>query len=224
MKCPNCGNEYSRIGQHWAMSCGYPNISEDKRYIFSGLLMGDGYIPNCSDGNSQMRIRMVNEDFLCWLDSEISWLSCGVRFIKSAKDSAKDMRNRGYRPNAKEKNYSDVYELNTRTHPYFTSLRNSWYTPNKKFNKTVIPHNYLTYKMWYVTDGGLCKRESRNPYAYFRMDSNSHFAKTISTRLSNIGIESNVRDGGNVLAITTESTPDFLDYIGEPIKGFEYKW
>lgn len=224
MECPSCRAEYDRLGQHWSMSCGYPDVPEGMRYIFSGLLMGDGHVPDRKSGNTQMRIRMVNRDFLHWLDNKLSWISSGVRLVKSAEEAASDMRDRGYRPNAESENYSNVYELNTRTHPYFTALRNSWYTPDKRFSENIVPHNPTTYKMWYVTDGGLCKREDRNPYVYFRMDSNRHFAKTISRRLSNIGVESNVRDNGNVLAITTGSTPDFLEYIGKPPKGFEYKW
>lgn len=186
--------------------------------------MGDGHIADTSWGQTQMRIRLINEEFLNWLDDELSWLSTGVRFIKSAEESARRMRDSGYRPNANSDNYSDVYELNTRTHPYFTALRNSWYTPDKSFNRDIIPDNKLTYKMWYVSDGGMCRREGRNPYPYFRMDSNSEFAKTISRRLSNKGIESNVRDGGNVVAVSTQSTDDFLNYIGGAPSGFEYKW
>jgi len=224
MNCPKCGKNLERLGQHWSMSCSYPKINSRRRLILSGLLMGDGHIPESKDGETQMRIRLINDEFLSWLDDELSWLSCGVRFVKSAEESAKSMRDSEFRPDANSDDYSDVYEMNTRTHPYFTALRESWYTPDKRFTKQIIPDNKLTYKMWYVTDGGMCKRENRNPYPYFRMDSNRNFAKVISRRLSNKGIESNVRDGGNVVAVSTNSTDDFLDFIGEPPAGFEYKW
>lgn len=223
MECPRCLEDKDRLGQHWAMSCDYPELSEYKKNILTGLLMGDGHVPK-THGNSQMRIRMINKEFLDWLDQELSYLSSGVRFIKSADDSAKQMRDSGFRPNAKKENYNDVWELNTRTHPYITNMRENWYVPEKSFNLDIIDLNKDVIKMWYVTDGYLCDRDGHNPYSAFRMDSQSGTASEISKELSSMGFNNSVRDGGNVIAISPLSTIDLLDWIGDAPDGFEYKW
>jgi len=223
MRCPNCGEEKSRLGQHWAMSCSFPKISDRNKLILEGILLGDGHVPDVK-GNSQMRIRMTNEDFLHWLDSELSYMSNGVRFVKSAKESAEQNRKSGLRPNAKEENYNDVYELNTRTHPYFTKLRELWYTPDKTYKEELVSFEPELIKMWYVTDGYLCERENHNPYSAFRLDSQSESADDIVERFINQGINCTSRDGGNVIAISPLSTMDFLEWIGSPPDGFSYKW
>jgi len=224
MECPNCGDDKQRLGQHWAMSCNYPYLGDYMRSIFTGLLMGDGHVPNPTSGHAQMRIRMVNKEFLEWLDEELSFMSNGVRFVQSAEDSAEHMRKRGLRPNAKAENYSDVWELNTRTHPYFTALRRIWYVPDKQFPVDYIPFNNNVVSMWYVADGYLCKRDKHKPYSAFRLDSQSNNAQKISKRLENSGFRNTVRDGGNVIAISPNSTPDFLNWLGDTPTGFKYKW
>lgn len=224
MKCINCGQEKDRLGQHWAMSCEYPRIDSYKRSLLTGILMGDGHIPAYKSGNSQMRIRMTNKEFLDWLNSELSYMSNGVRFIQSAEESAKYMRESNFRPNAKKENYSDVWEINTRTHPYFTSLRKNWYTPEKDFPLDLIPFNSVAISMWYVTDGYLCNRENHNPYSAFRLDSQSHKSDEISEKFDDIGFKNTVRDGGNVIAISPNVTPEFLQWLGKAPDGFEYKW
>lgn len=224
MKCPNCGNKYEKLGQHFSVgSCDFPEIEDSKKEILSGLLMGDAYIKK-SKYNS-MIVSMCNEEFLEWLDNRLGWVSSGVIRVRTAKNSAKNNRESGFRPNAKEKDYSDVYRLTTFSHPLFNRMRNNWYSPEgKKFNMLKVTLSPEQLRMWYVSDGGLLERENRNPYAYFRLDSQKNLSENISELLEEIGIENNVRDGGNVIATTTESTPEILAYMGEPVPGFEYKW
>lgn len=224
MDCPNCEKDRDRLGQHWAMSCEYPNIPDYMKSLFVGLLMGDGHVPNVSYGNPQMRIRMVNKPFLNWLDCKLEYMSNGVRFIQSAEDSAEYMKDRGFRPNADSENYSDVWELNTRTHPYFNEMRDTWYNPSKVFPLDDITLNSTVVKMWYVTDGYICDRSNHNKYSAFRLDSQSEIAIEISEKLSNKGFKCTVRDSGNVIAVSPDSTDQFLNWLGEAPDGFEYKW
>lgn len=224
MNCPECGKDYEKLGYHLSQGgCEFPEVDDSKRQILSGLLMGDGYIKE-SKYNSFI-VGMCNREFLNWLDKRLGWLSCGVTKIRTAKKSAENNRKSGIRPEAKEKNYSDVYRLTTFSHPLFNVMRNEWYTPSgKKFNMDRVTLSPEQLKMWYVSDGGFMDREKRRPYSYFRLDSQSELAKIISERLEELGIENNVRDRGNVIAVTTTDTPKMLTYMGEPVPGFEYKW
>jgi hypothetical protein len=226
MDCPVCGKKgLSRIGQHWSMSCSHPRINSVERSIFTGLLMGDGHIPPANK-NTHLRVRMVNKEFLNWLDNEVS-LPSKVKFIKSAEESAKQNRDRDFRPEASAENYSDVYELRTAFHPYFTALRKIFYTPNKEFTSENILLNSESVRMWYVCDGTLrrANAENRRPAVEFRLDSQSDLSQELADKVSEkFDITARASSSGNVIRVSTEDTDRMFEWLGKPPTGFKHKW
>ena len=226
MMCPECNSDFDRLGTHLSLgSCDYPKISNQNKRILKGVLMGDSWIPSSYRNNPQMILDMCNKDFLTHFQKKLGWLCSSVNMIRTAEKSAENNRRQGFRPNANSKDYSNVYRLTTITHPWFRNIRDNWYIgSNKNIPVEKISPSPKLLKMWYVSDGGYLKRDKRNPYAYFRLDSHSHKAKHFSKLLTRVGVKNNIRDNGNVIAITTDSTEKFLNYIGDPEIGFEYKW
>jgi hypothetical protein len=81
--------------------------------------MGDGSIPDNGTDASIFHVPMINTRFLKWLDNELGVLTTGVRKKKTARELARNNRQSGFSPDAKSKNYHDMYTVWTRSHPFF---------------------------------------------------------------------------------------------------------
>lgn len=204
--CYNCGNEYKNITSHWSRSnCSYRTIDATKLSIIHGLLLGDGCIAN-GPNKSYFILRMSNREFLQVIDEKLDWLSLGVNKYDSQQGRGKDM-----------------YSLQTLSHPTLTTLREKWYPSSK-----VVPEDMkLTsekVKLWYVCDGNLDYGSdgSLRPASKFSIHTLSSYKDNLSDYLDKNGIESSVNKNG--VRVSADSTDDFLTFLGEPYKGFEYKW
>ena len=130
-RCPNCGEVFSSLAMHWYHeSCPYPELGSRRREILTGLLLGDGSIPEVP-GNHSFRLPMINRRFLEWFNEQMEYLTTGVRLVHTAAELAEHNRESGFSPTAEAKNYHDTYVVRTRAHPYFNELR-SWYDSGQK--------------------------------------------------------------------------------------------
>jgi len=187
-----------------------------------GLLMGDGSIPVQSDGsNGVFHVPMVNRQFLEWYDHQMGLFTTGVSLKKTAEELAENNRESGFSPNAKAENYHDMYTVWSRSHPYFSRLR-SWYASGTKR----IPENFeLTSKIakfWYISDGYLDVDQNRTPRAAIRTRTESDRFKFLLDLFREHGFDPNFRRG--TVRFSRDETPRFLNWMGNPPPGFEYKW
>lgn len=221
-ECLQCGNRFTNISTHWAMSssCDYPSLSEEQLEVLTGILIGDGSLDR-SGANCRIKIEMINEKYLKYVDSVLGNLSNGVSKTITAEENAKKMRESGFRPNANSDNYSDVYKLTTKRHPEFNNLE-SWYGSNGK----VIPKMELTptiLKHWYVCDGHLIQRDESRPRVAIGITNEYKHSNKLEQMFIEQGIDANATKSKN-LDIGVDHTEKFFDFIGEPIDGFKYKW
>lgn len=222
-KCPTCNDEYKGRGQHYRSSnCGYPEPDETDIDIIEGLLMGDGWLSS-RPTNSKLQIRLTNKEFLEWLDSELYEYFMGVRFDRTAEESAENARKYGLRENAEPENYRDVYRLDTHCFPFLNRYNDFQESECQVFpSERELSPEFV--KMWYVSDGGLSQVSGKRPYARIRYRKNSENIEEILESFEEVGLEPYLRSDRTGICFTVDETPNFLDWLGEPLPGFEYKW
>lgn len=151
--CEQCGNEYSRIGSHWAgESCNHPKLNDVTKDALIGLLMSDGTIDTNSRGNGRMKIKMISHEFLKFIDDEFGWLSTGPKLEITAEENAEMSKLTGFTSAVNVENYHDMYRLRTRNHPFISSLAN-WYSSGSKTWPANIDMTPTVLMMLYVGDG-----------------------------------------------------------------------
>lgn len=223
-ECPECFGEYEQLGKHWAVgSCDYPNLTSRQMEIVTGMVMGDGYIHNHSTGkNPHFRTNMTNRRFLEWLDSELGCFSKGVSLAKTAQQSADSAKKAGFVPDAREENFSDQYYVKSVTLPCLQQFGDWYGTGNKRFPADIELTPLIT-KVWYCCDG-----------CYFHSDRENN--PRLSIGVSNEIERSDFLKGlfrditgepglySDSLVFNGDQAGKLLEYMGEPLPGFKYKW
>jgi len=200
--------------------CDYPPLSAKQIEVLTGVLMGDGTVDK-SGANPRVKVEMVNKNYLEYLDNILGRMSTGVRKTMTAEKSAKRMRSSGFRPDADERNYQDVYRLDTRRNPAFDVFSN-WYETGEK----VIPDLTMTptiTKHWYVCDGHLVDRDDVRPIVVFGITNEYDRSDKLEQMFLEQGIDANATESKN-LQIGVDHTEKFFEYIGGSVEGFKYKW
>jgi hypothetical protein len=228
--CPTCGEQFKNTMQHIRQSdCPYPWPTPRQQEILEGMLLGDGSIGSSNGGKGYMNITQINRQFLVWLDNELGWVSSSISLQQTAKQSKDNLRDF----TGEKYNTSDVYQLTTVRHPYFTKLE-EWYKTGEK----VFPENTkltpMRLKMWYCSDGNKQLRQGENarPSMVIACDNeygNEEKLKKMFYReaLPVPEIQHYRREDGKMslqLRWGVDASEDLFDYMGEPPSGMEYKW
>jgi len=229
--CPKCGGKYKGLAQHWARSssCEYPPLSEKQKEIATGLLMGDGNVYLTPSNTGKIRCIMVAKQYLEYLYDSFDIVSSKVSISKTAEEKAKENRDSGFSPNAKEENYQDQYIWESKTHPYFTNLHN-WYKSGEKIWPDNIQLTPTVLKHWYVGDGCANYKSGSNyiTISAFNESENGEKVKKyfVDSGLPKPSLTHYERDFGEgmVLRFSVDDSEKLWEYMGEPLDGFEYKW
>jgi hypothetical protein len=231
-ECPECGKEYKNLGQHWRYSPPHrPELTQKQLEITTGLLMGDGYI-YANTKNAELRVEMISSNYLEYLDNIFGCLGRGLSMTLTAVESAKNNRDTGFSPNAKEENYSDVYQWETRVHPKFNEFR-EWYSSGKKVWPEDIELTPTVLKHWYVGDGHYHNSRSHN-HIQISVSNEVKNTEKVFKYFSNVGlpqpsnhhISEQIKSENKKCDIVwgIEESYELWDYMGEPLPDFEYKW
>lgn len=202
IKCDNCSVEYSKIGQHWRYRPGHrPDITDRQEEVLVGALLGDATLIR-NGKNCAVRLHNTNVEFLEWFSSELEGIVYDVKMV----DESGDTEILGVKCSQK-----DQYIIQTCTHPHFNKFR-SWYeSGQKRFPDGEI--SPLATKVWYCCDGS--NHASSNNVrisVYDQLDQ--------SDKLNSLTpIDTYVNSGMLYL-----DKSQFLRWVGDPIKGMEYKW
>jgi len=229
MKCPDCGNEYKSVTQHLALSdCDYVKLNNRQKDIIIGTLMGDASILLADDcKNGQYKMKMKTKPYLMWLEKQFPESVIGIGttfFAESAEESYENSDSLPYGGKVNKENYSDLYQLCSKRHPFFTKLRKKWYIDDEKKFPNNLELTPTRLKHWYVTDGSVRDR-SKNTYRVTLHSVNEeHRPEYIEQLFDGIGLECSYDGYGN-FRLSHESSRMFFDVIGkEPLPGFSYKW
>lgn len=187
-----------------------------------GLLLGDGSIPTQPDGtNGVFHVSMVNRQFLEWYDHRMGVFTTGVSLKKTAEELAENNRKSGFSPNARAENYHDMYTVWSRGHPYFTHLR-KWYESGTKRIPDSLELTPEIAKFWYISDGCLDVNRDRTPRATIRVRTEADRSEFLLDLFRSHGFDPRFQRGE--IRFSCAESPAFLDWMGNPPPGFEYKW
>lgn len=200
-------------------NCEYPNISDREESILTGLLLGDGYINEQKKGVNRLVVTSTSKEFLTHLSNEaIPWLFKSPYLYQTAEKAAKNMDKSGPSKTVNVENYNDAYRSHTPAHPHFNNLREWYRSGSKKFpEKLKLDPDMIRY--WYAGDGSLA---SYNKNAFAEISSKNEELEWLSSLFSELGFD--VTTSVHKVRIPTSQTQDFLDMIGPPVPGYEYKW
>ena len=207
-KCPDCGEEYTRVAMHWRKgSCSYPELNDFQTEIVKGLVMGDGYVKRRDNSPDQVRAEMTNQVFLQQVYEWLEPLSASVREYRSAEENA------GRNNADSAENYQDSYHYNSCTAPTFNQF-GEWYSTGEKVWPDDIELTPVSLAILYVCDGTLSS--NKPSMSIVKENHRKEYVKSLFQRLD-IPVS-------NSMHHYTLGREEFFNTVGGPIKGFEYKW
>lgn len=193
--------------------------------------MGDGCV-NKQAKNPHIMCGMVSQNYLKYIDNIFGCLGNGVSLHKTAKESAKQCKNRGFSPNAKEENYSDIYQWRSRSHPKLQKFAD-WYSTGKKVWPKDIKLTPTVLKHWYCGDGHWKNKDGDN-YIIISMSNEVENQHKIDKMFENVGLPtpsnyniSKQQKSNNKKCDakwTVDQSKELWDYMGKPLPDFYYKW
>lgn len=217
-RCPHCGEWRKIIASHWSRGdCSYPPISQYKMNLCTGMLMGDGNVDR-SGKTPRLEFSSVNKTFLNWLTTELGWLGGSVTLKETSVEKAQDETSVCNSDDPED--YYDSYRMRAMSHPTFDGLA-SWYDSGEKVYPVDLTPSPELLKMWYVSDGTLCW-SNKNPYIKFKSEKEKERPEAIQSVLNKAGFT--VTQSDHTFFLPTDQTEDFLNYLGDPVSGFAYKF
>lgn len=224
--CPVCSEENSRLVQHWdSQRCDFPQLSKHQRDVVTGVLMSDGCINRRKGRNPRLKVDSINEEYLSYLDSIFGAFSTGEpKCYRTAEEAAK----RDELPRFRNSEYKDLYTWCSRSVPELEEWAN-WYSSGQKVWPENIELTSTTLKHLYIGDGSLHK-DHRVITIYLSNEEGNR--EKINSYFSRVGLPEPIwniekrEDGSKSVRIrwNKEDSKRLLDYMGEPVKGHEYKW
>ncbi len=226
-ECTQCENKFSRIGTHWVQSdkCTHPELTQYQEEIVVGLLMGDGCIQKAHK-NPRLVVNMVSPNYLQYLDDIFGSRSTGVTLRRTAEENAKQNRDSGCNKDAKAENYSDLYYWQTRNLPELSKFT-EWYETGEKVWPDDIELTPITLKHWYCGDGHYNNSFTQNCIKISMSNEVENTEKVDKMfKRSGLPVPSNYNTSGDMCdaQFTVSQSRELLDYMGESLPDFEYKW
>lgn len=214
-ECPTCGEDYKSIAHHWrGGTCDFPELSNRQREIIMGMLMGDASIDR-SPTTPRFQVHMTTSACLEWLDRELGPLTSGVKIHYTAEENTERCQ-----PFTEGAECKASYYLRTCSHPAFEEFA-GWYGAGGKQFPEDLTLTPLMAKCWYVCDGTLNTNASvpRPRIASINECEREEY-------LLGLFEEQGFSPSFNYpqIEFPTKGAAEFLDWMGDPIPGFEYKF
>lgn len=231
-RCEQCGRLSAKLARHWREHCSYPTLSAEQKEILQGLLLGDGSVGKANASiYPQYQVSVISNRFLEWLSSRFGQLAGDVSQRNTASEMVARDQESGWNPAAKTKNYHDYYEVMFRPHPYYQELRDSWYTEDGIFYPDDLTLSSTMMKAWYVSDGTLTWGDTvARPVIVncTQSDRRDEIKAMIEQTGFDVTLQVQHRASGTKVKYAVSGTNDknesFLEWLGEPWPGYEYKW
>jgi len=220
--CPECGKEYSSLGNHWQWNPKHrPEFTQQQKEIITGLVMADGCI-NRGGKKPRLTSNMISSNYLKYIDDIFGCLSTGVSLKLTAKENARRDRNSRFNANAKAKNYSNIYNWKTRRHPDLQQWAD-WYSTGEKLWPEDIELTPTVLKHWYCGDGNWENSGTSNRIKISMENEMENIEKVLSMFI-NSGLPKPSTHSGHKIVFTVDKSKELWEYMGKPLPDFYYKW
>lgn len=222
--CHNCNNKYKSIGIHWnkSSSCDHPQLSDYQKELLIGGLMSDATLSTTDSnrsGRPSFKIYNTNRGFLEWYKNKLGVIAKDVTLYESGEEKHKRNIEYGF-DEERDANYKDIYRLSTVSHPFNEKLY-QWYSSGEKLYPKDLTLTPTMAKVWYAGDGNINWDKQKRGYCEIGCNNESEYKDKIISLFVNAGFKVSFSNGR--VRLYGESK-DFLNWLGEPPNGMEYKW
>ena len=202
--CPVCGERKEHLSRHWS-SCAFPDVTDGLRALLTGILLGGGTLQGNGEDTQHLLVQTTSRNLAEWLFAELDWLTHSLR--RRTFDGERE----------------PIYQVRTHAHTYLRQLRDRWYRDGEKCLQTGIDLSPRAGRVWWALAGGL---EWTGEYdtqvrGTISAEADSR-AAAITTLLERRGYDPTRLDRRVVLY--GDDLRGWLDWIGSPVPGVEYKW
>jgi len=203
-KCAKCGEGYSQLAKHYSMSnCQYPEPSQKEKDAVKGIVMSDGHIGN-RNGTPRLDIQLTNPAAL-----------------DSFAETIPSFHPKTWKTDKKTNAGNEIYRLTTISHPWLNEVA-EWYSSGEKEYPAQIELTPEIAKWWYIGDGSMIwNNKAQHGYIQISCVNEKENIEKLCDILNDFS--PTIYSSGEC-SLDTENTKKFLDYIGEPVQGMEYKW
>jgi len=205
VECQSCGRSFSQLSQHWRLSdCSRPRISSRQWDILTGLMLGDARLVSKQGRNPYISVSNTKKELLKWFDDKMGVLATGVREHSEPE----------------EEHHNQAYTCSTRTHPSFEVFED-WYEDSVK-KPPVVELTPMIAKCWYVSDGTILTPDHARPTARLTSRKPDDVKDKMKKMVEDAGFT--VKWSSTQLFFKADETEKFLNWMGEPLPGFNYKF
>ena len=211
MKKYNIPRRSNSEGIHLARG-NHCNLSQEAIYWMNGELLGDGCLQSCSIYTACFQYGSKYKEYIEYVKDKLEYYG-----IKGKTHKVKNKRSRDY-----------CYAYYSKSYPELLPIRKQWYPEGKKIVPKDILLTPLVCRQWYIGDGSLSLIRKRNPNPRIRLATCGFTildVKWLVEQLNKLKFKTTRQPQKNTVSISTYSTKEFLEYIGEcPVNCYKYKW
>ena len=187
-------------------------LSKEAKEWIDGELLGDGCLQSQRRYSANFHYGSKYPEYIQYISDTLN--SFGI-------EQAGKIRERYY------KNMNCyTYNYKSRCYEELLSIKKRWYPEGRKIVPKDIKLTPLTLRQFYIGDGSLiCPKDSK-PYIVLHTCGFIVFdVNWLVNELNRLGFKTTRWNASNTIHISTYSTKDFLDYIGNcPVRCYSYKW
>jgi hypothetical protein len=192
------------------------NLSKKAIDFINGELLGDGCLQSFSSYSASLGYTFKYYEYAKYiLDTLQSFgINCGKIY-------------QGYNKDTKG-NFHYSYKFYSYRYVELFPFYKKWYLDGKITMPKDIELDPITLMQFYLEDGSLNKLKNKNRMPYIVLYTNNFSISDVNwliIELNKIGFKATRQPSRNIINISTYSTKDFLNYIGEcPVKCYSYKF
>ena len=188
------------------------NLSNEERQWIDGELMGDGCLPSYSKYSAYFRYSSKYLEYIQYVSDTLN--SFGIKQSgKICKRYYKEM---------------DCYSYHYASLSYaeLLPIRKRWYPEGKKIIPKDLELTPLVLRQEMIGDGSLHHPKRQRPYITLHTEGFPvSDVEWLVNQLNSLDFKSTIQYANNIIGISTKSTKQFLDYIGNcPVNCYQYKF
>jgi hypothetical protein len=188
------------------------NLSQETIDFINGELLGDGSLQSISKYSANFRYTSKYYEYIQYISDTLK--SFGI------EQSGKIYKNYCKKSNQVYYHYASLNYIE------LLSIYKQWYIDGKKIIPKDLILNSLISKQFYISDGYIEHPKNAKPRIRLAAcDFSIADTERLVNQLNQLGFKATRNISRNIIAISTSSTKDFLDYIGIcPVNCYQYKF